>query len=400
MLDFNHHRTQGLAMSSVLFLPLMLAVACAPDDSGEELLPEDLRPPPGTYDRAPPALVGKLRSVGEWEELFLNIWGSSHTSDYLPMSTSDDSWEFYNLAYAIDGNTAMYRATGKTPYLDRALLYVNNMVGSADPSSTLRSNFNDAYRGWKTQLPKSAGEEVPLFESYCWRYVTRLLRVIRETPALYTNTRYRSQYDRLLAFSELHIFEKWYRRGADAYIYRDRTHMAAHWAAIAMDLSLMTSDPTRKATYLSVFNNINRHMPNTASSLRDQLRTSRVNPEAYFWSHVWGEEARPGQDVAHGNGVMAFIVEAHDAKMEWTEDDIRRFTATFDSVIWPKSGKYSDYVDGSGTGIGWFTDGFMKLGRYDAYLQYRLESHSVGQSTQFFGNGALNMRLLSERSQR
>jgi hypothetical protein len=100
--------------------------------------------------------------------------------------------------------------------------------------------------------------------------------------------------------------------------------------------------------------------------------------------------------VAHGNGVMAFIVEAHDAKMEWTDQDVRAFTATLNSVIWPSAGKYTEYVDGSGSGTGWFNDGLMKLGRYDTNLQKRLETHSVGNNTQFFGNGALNVRLLSE----
>jgi hypothetical protein len=38
----------------------------------------------------------------------------------------------------------------------------------------------------------------------------------------------------------------------------------------------------------------------------------------------------------------------------------------------------------------------MKLGRYNVELQSRLDTHRVGQNTQFFGNAALNVRLLSE----
>jgi hypothetical protein len=176
--------------------------------------------------------------------------------------------------------------------------------------------------------------------------------------------------------------------------------MASHWAYIAMDLSLMTTDSARKANYVAVFNNINRDLPNSTSSLRGQLAPSPVNASAYFWSDVWGSRARPGQDVAHGNGVMAFIVEARDAKMEWTDQDIRAFTTTLNSVIWPSAGKYANYVDGSGSGTGWFNDGLMKLGRYDANLQKRLETHTVGNNTQYFGNGALNVRLLSEAATR
>jgi len=52
-------------------------------------------------------------------------------------------------------------------------------------------------------------------------------------------------------------------------------------------------------------------------------------------------------------------------------------------------------VDGSGRGTGFFNDGFVKLGRYDANLQRRLETHVVARNTQLYANGALNMRFLT-----
>lgn len=379
-------RTRGLLRCALVLLSLLAGAACGPH-AEYEVRTELPRTPTG------------LRSVVDWEKLFLVRWNVEHTTTFLPGSTSRDSWQFYSLAYGIDGNTAMYRATGKVQYLDRALLYANNAVNTArDSWSIPESDFKDTYRGWASQHPETPGEEVPLHESYCWRYVTRLLRVIRETPQLYDNDAYRAQYHRLLEFSEKDIFEKWFQRGANSYIYRVNTHMASHWAAIAMNLSLMTQDETRKARYLEVFNNINRSMPNYASSLRNQLGASPVNTAASFWNETWGIHSRPGQDVSHGNGVVSFIVEAHEAGMEWTDADIRALTVTLGSVIWPAAGRYAEYVDGSGSGNGWFNDGFMKLGRYDARLQSRLETHRVGHNTQFFGNAALNVRLLSEAS--
>ncbi|WP_233261664.1 hypothetical protein [Vitiosangium sp. GDMCC 1.1324] len=387
---------------------LPLVVACGPqgelDASGRETAPgntEGSTPELGAQQSAltPLPTPSGLRSVAAWETLFLGNWNAEHTSSFLPMSTSLDSWQFYNLAYGIDGNTAMYRATGKTQYLDRALLYVNNVVNNARLSSSLsKSQFKDSYLGWASARSDTLGQEVPLFESYCWRYVTRLLRVIRETPELYNNATYRAQYDKLLAFSEKNMFEKWYKRGANSYIYRVNTHMASHWAYIAMDLSRMTTDANRKATYLTVFNNINRHLPNYGNNagLRGQMRASPVNSAAYYWNDSWGLTARPGQDVAHGNGVMAYIVEARDAGMEWTSDDIGKFVKTLNSVIWPSAGRYGNYVDGSGGGTGWFNDGFIKLGRYDANLQRRFETLNVGNNTQFYGNAAYNVRKLSE----
>jgi hypothetical protein len=345
---------------------------------------------------SPATTPSGLQSVAQWERLFLANWNFEHTTSFLTKSVSGDSWQFYGLAYGIDGNTAMYRATGKLQYLDRALLYVDNLVSTAKDSWSLPgSQFKDAYKGWASQNPETRGQEVALNESYCWRYVTRLLRVIRETPELYGNEHYREQYLRMLEFSEKDIFEKWFERGETSYIYRDNTHMASHWASIAMNLSLMTTDARRKARYLEVFTNINRSMPNYSSALRDQLGTSPVNERALFWDDAWGSRSRPGQDVAHGNGVVAYIIEAHDAGMEWTDEDVRALTVTLDAVIWPSAGRYAEYVDGSGNGNGWFNDGFMKLGRYDVNLQRRLEKHSVGNNTQFYGNGALNVKLLS-----
>ncbi|MGZ3460005.1 MAG: hypothetical protein ACXU86_16045 [Archangium sp.] len=435
MLDFRCRSTRGLVMSSLLLLSLLLGVACdpnaeqegssgstvsvpspegasedandalapspgnSPEDAQEELasaspaeISEALVSQPSTTSTQLPPTPAGLRSVADWEKLFLGSWNSTHLNDFLPRSKSLDSYQFYNLGYGIDANTAMYRATGKTQYLDRSLLYINNMVNNAKVSSSLStSGFRDSYLGWL-----SSGQEVPLWESYCWRYVTRTLRVIRETPELYSNPTYRAQYDRLLAFTERNIFEKWYKRGANSYIYRSRTHMASHWAYIAMDLSRMTTDSAKKALYLTVVNTINRKLPNYNSSLRQQLHPNPKNSAAYFWSDVWGSSAKPGQDAPHGNGVLAYIVEAHDAGVEWTDDDIHKFVATLNTVLWPAAGKYANYVDGSGAGNGWFTDGLIKLGRYDANLQRRIESHTIGRSVQFYGNGALNARLLSE----
>ncbi|WP_223637876.1 hypothetical protein [Corallococcus sp. EGB] len=341
-----------------------------------------------------------LRTVVDWETLFLSRWNAEHTSSFLPMSNSLDSWQFYDLSYGIDGNTAMYRATGKTQYMDRALLYVNNMVNHARVSSSLpRSQFKDSYLGWASARSDTLGQEVPLFESYCWRYVTRMLRTIRETPALYNDNAYRAEYNKLLAFTEKNMFEKWYTRSPNSYIYRVNTHMASHWAYIAMDLSIMTTDATKRVQYLTVFNNINHGMPNNDNgSLRGQLIPSPVDPRAYFWAAEWGSTSRPGQDVAHGNGVLSYIVEAHDAGMEWTDEDMRKFVATLNNVIWPSATRFANYVDGTGSGTGWFNDGLMKLGRYDAAVQQRLESHPVGNNTQFYGNGALNAMLLSQGS--
>jgi hypothetical protein len=288
----------------------------------------------------------------------------------------------------------MFRATDDLRYLDRALEFVENVAASAVPSSSLRSSqYRDRYRGWASTKSGEGGDEVPLYESYFWRYGTALLVAMRNAPAIYRDRGYRARYDRLLKFAETDIFEKWYSRGPGDNIYRERTHMAAHWALIAQNLSQVTDDPARRARYLAVVDNIDLHVPGRNAGLRSQLRRNPVEPTAYFWSDVWGSARRPGQDVSHGNGVMAYVVEARDGNRQWTDADMTAFSALLTKVIWPGGRTYHSYVDGTGSDNGWFSDGFVKLGRYDPAAQIRLEGHQV-VNDQFAANMALNARVL------
>jgi hypothetical protein len=348
---------------------------------------------PMPVEPAAPRRSIRLRPVGHWADVFMESWDYQYENS-LPMSRSTDSWDHYDLSYSVDSCIAMFRATDETRYLDRALEFVANVAGSAVPSTGLRaSSFKDDYRGWASSKSGEGGDEVPLYESYFWRYGTALLVAMREATGIRDNPKYRDRYDRLLRFAEVHIFEKWYSRGPRDYIYRDRTHMAAHWALIALNLSLVTTDAGRRARYLDVAQNIDLHLPGRGTGLRGQLRRSPVEPTAYFWSDIWGSARRPGQDVSHANGVMAYVVEARDRDRAWTDADMAAFSALLTKVIWPGGTTYRKFVDGTGSDNGWFSDGFVKLGRFDPAIQRRLEDHEV-VNDQFAANMAFNARIL------
>jgi len=374
---------------TVLLLGLAsLTAASAPPRDDVPMIMEPLAAAPA----APPRAV-KLRPVSHWASVFLQSWDYQYENS-LPMSTSTDSWDHYDLSYTVDSCIAMFRATGEKRYLDRALEFVENVAGSARPSSSLRgSRFKDGYRGWASSSSGQRGDEVPLYESYFWRYGTALLAAMRENAPTHRDPTYRARYDRLLDFAETHVFQKWYSRGAGETIYRERTHMAAHWALIALNLSRITADPARRRRYLEVAGNIDLHLPTNGAGLRGQLRRNPAEPTAYFWSDVWGSARRPGQDVSHGNGVMAYVVEARDHGRGWTDADMAAFSALLTKVIWPGGRTYRNFVDGTGADNGWFSDGFVKLGRYDAAVQQRLERHQV-VNDQFAANMALNARIL------
>ena len=341
-------------------------------------------------------------SVQEWEDLFISRSVAVYEI-HETRSLSCDSWRQYFLSYGIDALVAMFRATGNHEYLDRALFYINNLIDTAVISSSLsRSQFKDSYLGWANHSHRELGDdgrEYPLFESICWRYVAHLLRVMKDTPDVYNDAGYREQYDRILVFLEKHIYEKWHTRGV-ANLYRCRTHMAAHWAYISLELWYITENPIYKPIYKEIYENINSGgLPNfKGASLRSQLITEKEGSPHYFWSSVWNSTQRPGQDTSHGNHVLAYIVEAHDLGVEWTDQDIDFFKNTFNDIIWSDSEQSAEYVDGSGDGNNFISDGFFKLGRYDKSLQERLETACTHfhQGLQIYGNGALNAKLIQE----
>jgi hypothetical protein len=217
---------------------------------------------------------------------------------------------------------------------------------------------------------------------------------MRQTPAVYDDPRYRAEYDRLLSFAEVNIFEKWYSRGANDNIYASTTHMASHWALIALNLAKITTDAQRQERYQTVVDNIDLHLPNASSSLHQQMIRSPADGSAYFWNAEWGSFRRPGQDVAHGNGVAAYVVESAGQGGSWTATDLDRFVVVVTTVIRPHDGVFPAYVDGSGSYNGWISDGFVKFARHSAVAQQQLEQYPV-VNNQFIANMALNARILS-----
>jgi hypothetical protein len=362
----------------------------------------DSTPPPTVTPTPVPTSIGdvsNLRTISEWERLFVGAEPSNHPGAW-EKASSGDSWDHYNLAYTIDGYVAMFQAVPNTQYLDQVLAYVQEVIRVAQPSYTLsNSRYKDSFMGWGAWShpdPNINGGEYALFESYFWRYVAKMLRVMKETEGVLTQETYRVQYDAILAFLEVNIFDKWMKRGSSN-IYRSRTHMAAHWAYIAMELSELTSSATRKQNALIVMNNIDLDFPGTSSSLKGQMMPHPLDDQAYFWSSVWDSTTTPGQDVAHGNNVIAYVVESAERGYNWNTQEMGALSRTLLEVIWRQdngSNYYSDFVDGSGAGTGWFSEGFVKLGRYNIEVQRRMENHTIGRGVQLYGNGALNARRL------
>jgi hypothetical protein len=184
--------------------------------------------------------------------------------------------------------------------------------------------------------------------------------------------------------------------------------MAAHWAFIATDLALIGTYAPMKKNYTKVRDKINE-------DLRKQIIPNAVDATAYYWNAEWEFYFPPGQDVSHGNNVVSYIVESHDndSKGGWKDGDITGLINLLMKVVWngkvePDKMKFADYFNGTyGPGTGSLQgEGFVKLGRYNKDVQYIYQEYPdsgmfnrdklVGarSQTQYFGNGALNAKIL------
>jgi hypothetical protein len=336
-----------------------------------------------------------IHRVGYWKDRF-DSQAKPLLLYNLPKSRSRDSYDYYNMAYGLDGFVSMFEATGLTSYLDIALRLVDGIIGNARASSTLGpEGFHDGYLGWVSQRPDVLGQEVQLFESFCWRYVCRLLTSMKRDTRVYDAVTYRDRYDTILGFTENNISDKWYERGATPYIYQANTHMASHWAYISLHLRQHTLDQERRKRCDTITSDIDSvGLPNySRASLKSQMHVGAVSPGAVFWNENWGQEERPGSDVNHGNAVVSYIAEGHDYGTTWTSNDIADFSTTLTNVILPKEPLY---VDGTGRGLGALADGFVKLGRFEATVQASLEKHPI-QNGQYMAAMAENARRLGAR---
>lgn len=338
----------------------------------------------------PTATPGQVSpDLAWWVAQFDAVADTEHAKWYNVWANSGDSQRYYDLGYAVDGFTAMHWATGQRRYLDRALGYIEAVIADARLSSTLpTSQYHDEYLGWLGDpYYTDLIVEYPLFESILWRYVTDVLRVIKDDPALMAD--YGTRYAAILAFTERNIWDKWYNRGTSN-IYRVRTHMAAHWAYIALNLETLTASSIRAAQCRTVRARID-------ADLRAQLVS---NGTAYTWSDEWGQYPPLSvQDAGHGNHTVSYIVRATEMGTFWTEADLRLLAGT----VWDfwngdtAAPRWMFNVDGSG-GLDKFQvqgDGWIKTARADPALLALYATYAAQRAEQgpymgkLLGNGAL-----------
>lgn len=363
----------------------------------------------GAYCRADPCEGGACpMSVPDWQARFDDEYENprrvEEDCDALSRSGGDEQ-EYYFMAYCIDGLVSMWRATGDDAYLEEVLRLIENTVADTVADS----------KGRRYWVGPNNGYTYPLWDSYYWRQVTTLLRIMYAHPALLARDGYQARCDDLLAFSR-DLWDLWEEGGVGNF-YRSRTHMASHWARIGLDLYLITGE----AGYREVFEKISTGtMPGRPSNLRAQMEANPDHPEAWVWSSIWGDAPSDSvQDTSHAGAIVAFIHEAALAGELWTQGDLDALVATLMLVVWEPAldGAYHQNVDGTDPTSGSFTGPYglpgrlggrlhewLHLGRTRPEIQARIESEYIDPARrnvlffgyQAFGIAALNARVLAD----
>jgi hypothetical protein len=336
---------------------------------------------------AAPDILG----VAHWKSLFdgqeSSTWATASSQ-----STSGDSWQHYNMAYYVDAYGAMYEATSDTFYLDRVLTILENVQASAVVSSSLsgtNSQFQDSYLTWPGLThPSNSPGEYPLYEFFMWRYGFRALRLADAAGGAFA-----TRAATILSFAEVNVWEKWWQRGVNSYIYREATHMNSHAVFIAHQLEALSSDGTRLTQARTVIDNHDyAGVPGQSGgghSFRNQLRDNSADAAAYEWDWDWaGTEI---QDVSHGGADAGYVSEAFDRDTYWAQADLDRLCLTLTNVIMPGGGgSGSANIDGTGNGTGWIADGWSKLGRHSVATQQALEAWGTQGQAQYMAQMAVS----------
>ena len=335
-----------------------------------------------------------------WVEEFEKAWVKD-VADIIELSESrNDRQQYYFLSYSLEGLLQIWQATGNNRYLETALEIIENTLDDAVPMS----GRNQGYLGWPSDEGRYGTirfeEGTVLWESFYFRVVTSLLRVMKNSPSIMANADFQSRYDRILDFTLTHIWEKWYNRGGNqGAIYRENVHMTSHWARIAMELYLITGE----SNYLDVFNNISfAGQPNNGISIDDRIVLTN---NSLYWYKEW--EKDDVQDVNHGDEVLTYLVMAYENDMLWNNEYIDRLVNAFTNTIWVENNpiKFTENVDGSGSieeRNSW-NHGFLMLGRFDSSLQERIRTYYNSRVLDFqhvhaLGIAALNEKILQDES--
>lgn len=316
-----------------------------------------------------------------------NRRGDIEREKAMSLSASGDSYNLMSLRKSVGAINTLVLVTEDNYWIEEQKQIIDNLINSARVSSEIPNNTNyfDSFKGWISKNEEKSGylEEMPLYESYTFFYISQFLYILDEIGWVNQSAQNQSWWQNTLAFVETNIWTKWYERSLPVkgnnywYFLRSRTHMGSHWAGIGMYLGAITNN-----------HEIKRQTETLIKQYDTLLKRNLIEVEGgYIWNSsyddVTGTYASPStrdviQDVSHGNHVIAYIVAAHKfGNKNWRKSDLKKFAYTVkhfmmydddDEIHFYENvdGTPSTTRPGRGNSLG---DGWVKLAEYDEQLR-------------------------------
>ncbi|AGO48017.1 hypothetical protein Phi12:1_gp51 [Cellulophaga phage phi12:1] len=326
----------------------------------------------------------ELKTVSDLRDDFDG--NTSEDAYQLSLSNTNDDDDNYYLDFTTYTN--MYEATGEESYLDFAVQLFENKVSQS-------SLMVDGYYGWVRDADNSDGgitnggggtdgEEISLSQTRGFgRTAARMFWILNRATGYLAKNDNQTQFNTNYQWFKTNICEKWRSRGFN-HIYRIRTHMMSHWAQIGYFMNEIEPN----AIYRKWYDDFNTDISdgNYVGSMREQLRTvSLTGGDGYIWSGEWGNTTNTN-DVNHANAEVELMVIGAEYNDYWTLSDIDKIKRTFDQNIFVSATDGAEYIDGTTETDSrqvW-TQGWIKLGRFDAALQERLQTRREDTDATFF----------------
>lgn len=319
-------------------------------------------------------------------------------SNNLKRSRSGNAFDLMYLRSQLGANNALVGTDFSKEAINYQVQLISNIINSSEESRKIKNNhspFKDSFYGWISKVKnRELNNEVPLYESYAFFYITEFLYYTKQNGWRSSSKQNEAWWNKTLDFVERNIWQKWYTRSVQnyrhnySYFIRSRTHMGAHWAGIARYLSLLSKNQE-----------INKQTAIVIKQYDSLLRRNlKIYNNAYIWNSSYDNIKNTYalsshqpiiQDVAHGNHVISYVVSAYElGGTSWTLMDLERFSNTLKIYVYDKENNiFRDNVDGSidpsARGRGNFVaDGWVKLAKYDKELELVFERFSKSDMLQ------------------
>jgi len=314
----------------------------------------------------------------------------SYRSYLFRLSATGSSHDFEEISYGIDALRNMYKVTLDTMYLNDGISLINRVISLAEKTHEIaRNNFplKSKELGWidNNSGTYMQGQESSLYEGKLFKSVLPLIYEIQKCPNLVNQSQYKEFVDRTSIFIRDNVWKKWFNRSylvpepCGKYIFDGRTHMASHWATIALYLSKMFGGK-EDGGYSAALSKYN-------ASLKANMKRHPLNRKAVIWNSTWDkgwfvstgcrklQEATEVQDMSHGNEVVSYIIKSYELGFFWTKKDIKRLVLLTTEILWlPSASSFCFLIDcGQRKKTAYFiAEGFAKLGKFSSKLTSQL----------------------------